>query len=180
MNKKIGIVAVVLYIGCIFLANWLITNVGTVPVGFGLMAPAGVFAVGATFTFRDITQAHLGRWVVVGAILMGAGLSYLIAGPDKIPGGLVPIAVASGIAFLFSELADFAVYTPLREYNWISAVAASNTIGTVIDSAFFLWLAFGSLQFFWGQVVGKSWITAASLLLLFPVRRALLPKESTA
>lgn len=177
-SKTIGVVAGLLYIGCIFLANWLISNVGVVPVGFGLMAPAGVFAVGATFTFRDVTQAHLGRWPVVAAILVGAGLSYLIAGPDKIPGGLVPIAVASGLAFLVSEASDFAVYTPLRERNWIAAVSLSNTVGAVFDSLIFLYLAFGSLEFFAGQVVGKSWVMLVSIALLYPVRRALLPRDA--
>jgi hypothetical protein len=38
-------------------------------------------------------------------------------------------AVASAVAFLHSELADNAVYTPLREKNWLSVVALSNTVG---------------------------------------------------
>lgn len=169
MNKRIGIAAALAYIGCIFLANWLITNVGIVPVGFGLMAPAGVFAVGATFTFRDVTQAHLGRWPVVVAIAIGAALSALLS---------PALALASGTAFLVSELADLAVYTPLRDRNWLAAVGLSNTVGTVLDSVIFLWLAFGSLAFLPGQVVGKSWVTLASLILLTPIRRAVLPRHA--
>lgn len=34
------------YVGTILAANWLIATFGLVPVGFGLMAPAGVFAAG--------------------------------------------------------------------------------------------------------------------------------------
>lgn len=169
MNKRIGIAAVLAYVGCIFLANWLITNVGLVPVGFGLMAPAGVYAVGATFTFRDITQAHLGRLAVVLAIAAGAVLSAVLS---------PALALASGTAFLVSELADFGVYTPLRERNWLAAVGLSNTVGLVLDSVIFLWLAFGSLAFLPGQVVGKAWVTLAAILALTPVRRALLPRDA--
>jgi uncharacterized PurR-regulated membrane protein YhhQ (DUF165 family) len=136
-----------------------------VPVGFGLMAPAGVYFAGLAFTFRDLTQERLGRLPVVGAILVGAGLSALVS-PQ--------FALASGIAFLFSELADFAVYTPLRDRGFLRAVFASNVVGAVLDSALFLILAFGSLEFFWGQVAGKMWITLAFLPLLWGVRVAVL------
>jgi uncharacterized PurR-regulated membrane protein YhhQ (DUF165 family) len=154
-------VFLVLYITTIFAANWAIATFGVVPVGFGLMAPAGVYFAGLAFTFRDLTQERLGRLPVVGAILVGAGLS-----PQ--------FALASGIAFLFSELADFAVYTPLRDRGFLRAVFASNVVGAVLDSALFLILAFGSLEFFWGQVAGKMWITLAFLPLLWGVRVAVL------
>jgi uncharacterized PurR-regulated membrane protein YhhQ (DUF165 family) len=158
-------VFLVLYITTIFAANWAIATFGVVPVGFGLMAPAGVYFAGLAFTFRDLTQERLGRLPVVGAILVGAGLSALVS-PQ--------FALASGIAFLFSELADFAVYTPLRDRGFLRAVFASNVVGAVLDSALFLILAFGSLEFFWGQVAGKMWITLAFLPLLWGVRVAVL------
>ena len=53
--------------------------------------------------------------------------------------------MASAAAFLFSELADTAVYTPLARRRLISAVLASSLVGTIIDSTLFLWLAFGSV-----------------------------------
>ena len=52
---------VVLYVATIFAANWAIAAFGVVPVGFGLMAPAGVYFAGLAFTFRDLTQEKLGR-----------------------------------------------------------------------------------------------------------------------
>ena len=70
-------------------------------------------------------------------------------------------ALASGVAFLVSELADLAVYTPLERRSWIGAVALSNTVGLVVDSMLFLALAFGSQEFLAGQVVGKAWMTLA-------------------
>lgn len=150
------------YILTIVAANLAVTLIGPVPVGFGLLAPAGVFFAGLALTLRDFTQDALGRRAVVGAILAGAALSALLS---------PALALASGTAFLVSELADFAVYTPLKARSWLGAVALSNTAGLIIDSVLFLWLAFGSLDFLAGQVVGKAYITAATVALLWLVRR---------
>ena len=154
-----GAVAVAVYIAIIVLANWLITEFGAVNVGFGLMAPAAVYAAGAAFTARDIVQDLLGKWWVCGAIVVGAVLSAVYASTTR-------IAVASGTAFLVSEFLDFAVYTPLREKNWPVAVVASNVVGLVCDSILFLWIAFGNFDFLAGQIVGKTWVTLAFLPLL--------------
>ncbi len=133
-----------------------------VPVGFGLEAPAGVYFAGLAFTFRDLVQERFGRSWTLGAILVGAGLSALVS-PQ--------FALASGAAFLFSELADFAVYTPLRKRHWLGAVVASNAVGLVVDSALFLGLAFGSFAFLPGQVVDKAWMTLLAVALLWAWRR---------
>ena len=62
------------------------------------------------------------------------------------------------------------VYTPLRERHWYRAVAASNAVGLVIDSAAFLWLAFSSFAFLAGQIVGKVEVTVAFLLVAWAWR----------
>lgn len=152
------------YIATIFAANWSIATFGLVPVGFGLMAPAGVYFVGLAFTFRDLAHEAVGRKGVVAAILLGAALSAVVS-PQ--------FALASGAAFLLSELADLAVYTPLRDRGWLRAVVLSNIVGLVIDSALFLMLAFGSLDFLSGQIVGKLWMTALAVIALGGVRLAL-------
>lgn len=149
------------YIGTIFAANWAITTFGLVPVGFGLVAPAGVYFAGLAFTFRDLTQETLGRWWTAGGILAGAALSALLS-PQ--------LALASGAAFLVSEGLDFAVYTPLRQRHWLGAVALSNTVGLVVDSVLFLSLAFGSLEFLAGQLVGKAWMTLLAVAVLWVLR----------
>lgn len=146
------------YILTVFAANWAISTFGLVPAGFGLLAPAGVHFAGLAFTLRDLVQETLGkRWVLV-AITAGALLSAFLS---------PTLALASGAAFLVSELADFAVYTPLRRRSWLGAVALSNTVGVVIDSALFLWFAFRSLDFIWGQVVGKTWVTLVAIAVLW-------------
>src|SRR5690349_62681 len=130
--KLRSIVTLALYIATIFVANWLVSTFGVVPVGFGLMAPAGVYAVGASLTLRDFAQDTAGSRAVLAAIIIGAALSAFVS-PS--------LALASGAAFLFSEMSDFLVYTPLRHHHWLLAVAASNTVGLVVDSILFLMLA---------------------------------------
>lgn len=161
----------VAFLATIPAANWLIGNVGTVcepdgpcliPVGFGLMAPSGVVLIGAALVLRDIVHERLGATWALAAILVGGALSYLVA-PTY-------LAVASVAAFLLSELADMAVYSPLRKKRLIAAVAASGAVGAVVDSAVFLWLAFGSLDYLSGQVVGKVWMTALAAIVLVAMR----------
>jgi uncharacterized PurR-regulated membrane protein YhhQ (DUF165 family) len=43
------------------------------------------------------------------------------------------------------------------------AVVASSVVGLVVDSVVFLWLAFGSLEFLLGQIVGKTWMVLLSI-----------------
>lgn len=165
-NNVVASVASAVFIGCIVGANWAIGNFGPVPVGFGLFAPAGIYFAGLTFGLRDVVQDKGGRRWVIGLIFVGAFISFLISGGEKIPSGVVSIALASGIAFLFSESADFFVYTPLRERNWVWAVVASNVVGSVVDSVIFLSLAFGSLNFLTGNVLGKFWMTLPAVALV--------------
>jgi len=70
-----------------------------------------------------------------------------------------------------SELADFAVYTPLQRRGLLLAVLASSLVGLVVDSLVFLTLAFGSLDFLAGQVIGKAWAVLASVPLIRLLRR---------
>lgn len=156
-------ILILAYLGTIVLANALVHWVGPVPVGFGLMAPAGVYAAGLALTLRDLIQDRSGRRAVVWCILGGAALSAGISGR---------LALASGVAFLVSELADFAVYTPLRRRSWLGAIAASNGVGLVLDSVLFLALAFGSLHFLAGQVVGKMWITLVTVAVLWAYKKS--------
>jgi uncharacterized PurR-regulated membrane protein YhhQ (DUF165 family) len=159
-----GIVCLVLFALTIPAANWMIGHVGTVcppqspcllPVAPGLMAPSGVVMIGLALVLRDLVQRRLGLVAAVSAILLGAVLSALLAPPA--------IVVASAAAFLLSEMADLLVYTPLQRRGFARAVLLSSLVGLVIDSAVFLYLAFGSLDFLAGQIVGKAWMVLLAL-----------------
>jgi uncharacterized PurR-regulated membrane protein YhhQ (DUF165 family) len=153
------------YIACIPAANWMILHLGTVcppdgpcliPVApGGLMAPSGVLMAGLALVLRDLVQRRLGVAPALMAIVAGAVVSAALAPPS--------LVAASTVAFLLSELADFAVYTPLQRRGLVRAVLASSMVGLVADSLLFLWLAFGSLDFLAGQIVGKALMVVLTL-----------------
>ncbi len=157
------------YLATIPAANWLIGHTGTeclpggpclVPVGFGLMAPSGVLMIGLALVLRDAVQERLGLAWSLAAIAAGVMLSALVAPPA--------LVVASAVAFGLSELFDLSAYTPLRNRGHIiAAVLASGVVGAVVDSAAFLFIAFGSLDYLPGQVVGKLWMTLIAAAALY-------------
>jgi uncharacterized PurR-regulated membrane protein YhhQ (DUF165 family) len=180
VKGRVGVVAFLAYVATVVAANWFVQHVGqatpgggphTIPVGFGYRAPSGVLWVGLAFTLRDVVQSTVGKRPVLAAIVIGAGLSYFVA-PS--------LAWASAVAFLVSETLDFAVYTPLVERGVVvAAVVLSNTVGLLVDTFVFLQVAFHSLDFWQGQVVGKAWMTVLALVVLVPARRSRQPVLAT-
>lgn len=166
-RRRQGFLFLVAFGLCIPAANWLIGNAGTycvpqgsclIPVAPGVMAPSGVLMVGLALVLRDMVQRRLGLPWAFAAVLAGAALSALLAPPA--------LVLASAAAFLLSEMLDLALFTPLQRRGLVLAVAASSAAGLVADSLVFLWLAFGSLDFLAGQVIGKAWMVALSLPLI--------------
>jgi uncharacterized PurR-regulated membrane protein YhhQ (DUF165 family) len=185
-RQKVGALGYFLaFIACIPIANWMIGNVGTVcapphgpcllpvapwgPDGHPLMAPSGVLMIGLALVLRDMVQRRLGRSVALAAIVAGAALSGAVAPPQLI--------FASASAFLLSELADFAVYTPLQSRGLVLAVLASSVVGLIADSILFLWLAFGSLEFLAGQIVGKLWMVLLTLPIIYWIRKREIARQ---
>lgn len=141
------------FLVCILAANYVTTRLGMVPVGFGLVATAGTYFAGLTFIFRDSLQDVAGKRWTLAVIGAGALLSFLVADPF--------IALASAAAFGLAELADLAVYTPLRKRGYVRAALASNVVGAFVDTIVFLAIAgFPIWQAFPGQMVGKLLVTA--------------------
>lgn len=172
-TRRWAAVAFAVYVAAICGSNWLITHVGILagpgthltPVGFGLMAPSGVWAAAVSFPARDVTQRLGGRWLGIAAILVGALISWRISDPH--------IAVTSGLTYLCSEGVDMAIYTPMqagaraRSLRWfVAAVAASGCVAIVVDSVLFLHLSglYGTAVAE-GLILGKFWI----ILLAVPV-----------
>jgi uncharacterized PurR-regulated membrane protein YhhQ (DUF165 family) len=133
---------------CIPAANWMIGNLGSfcVPNGPCLIPVApGIMAPS-------------------GVLMIGMALVLRVLTPPA-------LVLASATAFLLSETADLAVYTPLQKRGLTLAVAASGAVGLVVDSVVFLFLAFGSLDFLAGQVIGKAWMVLLALPFIHWLRR---------
>ena len=108
--------------------------------------PPMALVVGLVFILRDYAQREIGH-KVLGAMAIGGVLSYVMASPF--------VALASVVAFVVSELVDWAVYTftnkPLKQ-----RILFSSAVGTPIDSAvFMLLLGFFSWYGLIAMVVSK-------------------------
>ena len=123
MNYKFTIA----YIVSIVAVNIGFVYIPPVPL-LGEMFPPMSLVVGLIFIARDFAQREIGH-KVLGAMAVGAILSYLMADPF--------VAIASVIAFAISEMVDWGVYTytkrPLRD-----RILLSSALGTPVDSAVFL------------------------------------------
>lgn len=157
------------YAAAVPAANWLIGNVGecipdgpcVVPVGFGLFAPSGTLLVGGALVLRDFLQDWTSKRTVLLAVLLGSALSVATSAPE--------LAVASAAAFAVSEVADMAVYTPLRPRSRLAAVLCSGTVGALLDSMLFMAIAFGTLDFSLGTTLAKVYASGAATAALAAV-----------
>lgn len=170
MNKTTATLAG-LYLASVAAAAYAITHVGaqpfpggphTLPVWPGIAAPSGVYVVGLTLVIRDLLQHRITKSTMLGLIVAGAVLSAIFS---------PAVAVASFLAFAVSEAVDYGVYSLTEpRYGQIAGVLCSNAVSIVVDSVIFLAVAFGSLAYVEGQVIGKAWATLAALVVLLALR----------
>lgn len=124
-----------LYMAAIPFTNWLFAYVGVLPIGdTGYVWHPLAILVGFWLVLRDFAHRELGdRWIFA-PVLVGVALSFITSSPR--------IAAASAIAFLCSELIDYAVYRwsgrPLSQRILLSSAAS-----VPVDSVLFSGIAFG-------------------------------------
>lgn len=147
-----AVILTVAYVATVWAANKL-TDVfhvheiwGTADLlGFGLIVPWGTYTAGLALIIRDLLHETGGRRWVAGGIAVGTLVSAFNTSPA--------LALASGVAFAVSELADWGVYSRLRERSVLAAVLVSGAVGAPIDSALFLWLS--PLDLTWQAMAGQ-------------------------
>lgn len=49
-------------------------------------------------------------------------------------------------------------------------LGSNSLVGLIVDSLVFLYLAFGSLEFLGGQIIGKSWMVLISIPFIRMIR----------
>jgi uncharacterized PurR-regulated membrane protein YhhQ (DUF165 family) len=145
---------VLLFLSSIVAANVAVSELPPVHVGFGQLAPAGVYLVALTLALRDLVQRFSGRPGLVVAGVGGVALSFVLASSQ--------VVWASVAAFAVSFLIDTAVFSFCLRYSdrlWI-AVLVSGLVSLLPDTLIFCYLA-GFPEFIPGQLLGKLYGTLA-------------------
>ncbi len=100
-------------------------------------------------------------------LIGNAGAVCVPNGPCLVPvwpGIMAPSGVLMvGLALVLRDI--------VQRRRFVTAVFASSVIGLVVDSLVFLHLAFGSLDFLAGQIIGKAWMVLLALPLMHLLRR---------
>lgn len=143
------------YVGTVWAANLLTGAFHLHPLAFGLLVPAGTWMAGLALIVRDLLHEAGGRWWVAGGITVGTLVSALTTSPA--------LALASGVAFAVSELADWGVYSRLRERSLVAAFLVSGAVGAPVDTALFLTLAPEPLNLTWPALAGQVLVKVALL-----------------
>lgn len=86
---------------------------------------------GLVLVARDFAQREIGHEVLI-AMLMALALTFFTSGGE--------LALASGLAFLISEIVDWALYS-FTKYRLSTRVLLSSALAAPIDSTAFLYLA---------------------------------------
>ncbi|CBI76983.1 conserved membrane protein of unknown function [Bartonella clarridgeiae 73] len=121
---------------------------------FGLndLLTYGAFTYPIAFLINDLTNRFYGpapaRRVVYAGFITAFFISWIIATPR--------LAIASSAAFLFGQLLDIAVFTPLRRKAWWKAPLIAGLVGSALDTVLFFALAFASNFAFIDQLVGYA------------------------
>jgi len=125
----------VLYLCAIPFTNWMFAYIGVLRVPFTdyVFHPLA-FLVGFWLVLRDFAHRELGdRWIFA-PVFAGVAISFATSSPR--------IAFASAIAFLVSELVDYAVYK-LSKRPLHQRIVLSSAASVPVDSVIFSGMAFG-------------------------------------
>jgi uncharacterized PurR-regulated membrane protein YhhQ (DUF165 family) len=154
----------------IVLSNWL------VQFAIGDWLTWGAFSYPVVFLVSDLTNRAVGpaaaRRVAWAGFAIAVFVSALLA-----PGR---IALASGCAFIGSQLLDIVVFNRWRRQSWWKAPLIGSLAASVIDTAVFFFLAFAGTGQDWLQLAaGDLTVKALMAALLLAPYRALLPRLQT-
>lgn len=132
----------------------------------------GAFSYPVVYLVTDLSNRASGplaaRRVAVAGFALAVALSLLLA-PWR-------VALASGSAFILSQLLDIAVFNRLRLQHWWKAPLFGSLAASVIDTGVFFFLAFGGTQLDWVPLaMGDLSVKALMAGLLLLPYRALLP-----
>jgi len=111
------------------------------PLGLADYLTWGAFSYPFAFLVTDLTNRHFGpgrtRRVVYVGFVLAVLASALLSTPR--------IALASGLAFLASQLLDVAIFHAFRQREWWRAPLTSTFVSSSLDTLIFFSLAFSAM-----------------------------------
>lgn len=147
-------------------SNWLVQY----PINAWLTWGAFVYPV--AFLVNDLTNRAVGaaaaRRVAWAGFAIAVVLSVAVA-PWR-------IAVASGTAFIASQLADVRVFNSWRSQTWWKAPLIGSSVASLIDTLIFFSLAFAGTPIdWWPLAIGDLGIKLLMAVILLGPYRVMLP-----
>ena len=138
------------------------------------------FSFPLCFLVTDITNRLYGaknaRYIIYAGFILGVVLSLWLAD--------VRIAIASGTAFLVSQLLDVAIFDKLRNQAWWKAPVISSFLASITDGVLFYSLAFYGQDLPWiqwaiGDLAVKIIMVAICIIPYRHLVEYLLPRYAT-
>lgn len=133
----------------------------------------GAFSYPFVFLVTDLTNRALGPAAARRVAWIGFPLAVavsLVLAPWR-------IAVASGTAFIVSQVLDIALFNRLRRLSWWKAPLIGSLAASVLDTAVFFYLAFAGTHLDWTLLAaGDLGVKMLMAVLLLAPYRALLPR----
>jgi queuosine precursor transporter len=132
----------------------------------------GAFTYPVVFLVCDLTNRALGPQAARRVAWVGFALAVAVSL------GLAPwrIALASGCAFILSQVLDIAVFNRWRSQNWWKAPLIGSLVASAVDTAVFFFVAFAGSDMNWLTLAaGDLAVKALMAALLLAPYRALLP-----
>jgi uncharacterized PurR-regulated membrane protein YhhQ (DUF165 family) len=136
----------------------------------------GAFSYPLVFLVTDLTNRALGPQAARRVAWVGFAVAVAVSM------GLAPwrIALASGAAFIVSQIMDITVFNRWRRQSWWKAPLIGSLVASAIDTAVFFFLAFAGSDMDWLMLAsGDLAVKAAMAALLLAPYRALLPLVGT-
>jgi len=136
----------------------------------------GAFSYPVVFLVCDLTNRAFGPVSARKVAWAGFAVAVLVSL------ALAPwrIALASGTAFIVSQVLDIVVFNRWRRSSWWKAPLIGSLVASVIDTAVFFFLAFAGTELDWLRLAaGDLAIKAAMAVVLLAPYRAALPYLQT-
>lgn len=133
----------------------------------------GAFSFPLVFLVTDLTNRALGPAAARRVAWVGFALAVAVSL------ALAPwrIALASGTAFIVSQVLDIALFNRWRRLSWWKAPLIGSLVASVFDTAVFFFLAFAGTDLDWTLLAaGDLGVKAAMAVVLLAPYRALLPR----